>query len=311
MQSINGDALAAAGAEFQQLGRSTLRNTTQQTGQSSAAAVHGFSDRQQAWQSQYLKTTASDFNKLTSSSLADSTRQSLATHRQILQEVSGKMGSIYVRSTRDAQQRAVDKFQAALMAQVEQVMQGRADELAEQVTLNVHSHQNNLALAAQMPDFQASRVDGQKAILDSLVRRCPMLTVVSAIDASGHDTAMSASDHIVTASDLGNRAETAYFKIAIAAQPYIGLEEPPAGSAPILRIATPIERYRGRAVGVLSARLSLGDAWDILQAARIGETGFAYVVDSHGHYLLRRRTSGAMSAALGGHAAHDTGLLSK
>lgn len=286
LQTINGHALADAGAEFQRLGRGTLANSTKQTGDISAAAVHSFSNRQQVWQSQYLQSTASDFNKLTRESLTSSTKQSLSTHRQILKEVSGKMGSIYVRSTRDAQRRAVDKFQTALMAQIEEVMQGRADELAEQVTQNIHSHRNYLALTAQMPDFLAGHVDGQKAILDSLVRRYPMLTVVSALDSSGNETAMSASDHIVTASDLGNRASAEYFKTAMRDQPYIGLEEQIAGSAPVLRIATPIERYRGRAVGVLSARMSLEDAWDMVQAARIGESGFAYVVDAHGHYLL-------------------------
>jgi len=41
LQMINGDALTDAGAEFQRLGRDTLRNATKQTGDLSAAAVHG------------------------------------------------------------------------------------------------------------------------------------------------------------------------------------------------------------------------------------------------------------------------------
>ena len=75
LQTINSDAIADAGSEFQRLGRGTLRNSTKQTGDISAAAVHGFSDRQQTWQSQYLKSTADDFNKLTRASLADWSRK--------------------------------------------------------------------------------------------------------------------------------------------------------------------------------------------------------------------------------------------
>jgi C4-dicarboxylate-specific signal transduction histidine kinase len=293
MGTINTDALTGAGAAFQRLGRQTLRTSMQESSETSAQAVHGFSARQQVWQSQYLRSTAQDFNKLTRASLADSTNQSLRTHQQILKQVSEKMGSIYSRSTRDAQDRAVKRVETAMMTQIETVMQGRADELAEQVTQNIRSHQNYLALTAQMPDFLDGHVDGQKAILDALVRRYPMLTLVSAIDASGHETAMSASDHIVTASDLGDRSKTPYFQTAMKDEPYLGLEELPTGGAPILRIATPIEKYRGRAVGALTARMSLGDAWDLLQAARIGDTGFAYVTDPKGAYLLRPRQVGS------------------
>lgn len=293
MQSINAAALTEAGNQFQQLGRDTLRESTMQSSNISAQAVHGFSERQQAWQSQYLQSTARDFDTLTRASLADSTKQSLRTHQQILSQVSSRMGSIYTRSTRDAQERAVGRFQTALMTQIDKVMQDRVDELAEQVSQNIRSHQNYLALTAQMPDFLNGNVDGQKAILDALVRRYPMLTVVSAIDSTGHETAMSASDHIVTAADLGDRSRTPYFRAAIDDQPYIGLDELTPGAAPILRIAVPIEKYRGRAVGALSARMSLGDAWDLVQAARIGDSGFAYVTDQHGAYLLSpHRVSG-------------------
>lgn len=290
MQAINGDALTDAGAEFQRLGRRTIDNSTRQSGEISAAAVHAFSERQQVWQAQYLKSTAGEFNALTRSSLAGSTRQSLATHRQILQEVSGRMGSIYAQSTRDAQQRAVIRFQTALTAQIEQVMQDRADALAEQVAQNIQSHRNYLALTAQMPEFLSDDAEGQKAILDALVRRYPMLTVVSAVDANGQETAMSASDHIVTSTDLGNRANTDYFKTTMLDEPFVGIAPPSDDDpAPTLRIATPIERYRGRVVGALTARMKLDDAWDILQSARIGDSGFAYVVDNHGAYLLRPR----------------------
>jgi len=301
MAGINRGAMVDAGDEFRKLGRETIQRSSRQTADISAQAVHRFSGREQQMQSDYLRAAAAQSIKVTQASLADATLQSLQTHRLILHQVSGQMGAIVAQSTRDAEQHAVRRIENAMMSQIDAVMQERAEQLAQQVTENIRTHRNYLELTAQMPEFLARDASGQKAILDALVRRYPMFMAVSAIDSSGNETAMSASDRVVTSADLGNRRDTGYFKAGMQDEAFIAVETGTAGSqpdqgrnAPVLRLATPIERYRGRAVGVLTARLSLADAWDIVRSTRIGKTGFAYVVTSSGRSQLSAADQGGL-----------------
>ena len=169
-------------------------------------------------------------------------------------------------------------------------MRERARLLAQGAQSYLRTNQNYLALTAQMLNvYQGDRV-GEKAVLDALVRRLPMFTLVSVMDSSGRETAMSASDHAVTAADLGDHADTDYFRKAISDQTYIGLDSAPRfGRAPVLRLAVPVELYRGKVIGVLTARLSLEDLWDTIRNTRIGKDGYAYVAGPNGAPYLAER----------------------
>jgi C4-dicarboxylate-specific signal transduction histidine kinase len=131
---------------------------------------------------------------------------------------------------------------------------------------------------------------GQKAVLDALVRRFPMLSVVSVTNQNGDETVESAANRLVLASDLTNRANTPYFKSGINDETYVGVDNVVGdGTAPNLRIAVPLELYRGKAIGVLSASLSLDDLWDTIRSQRFGKHGFAYITDVRGRPLLAPR----------------------
>jgi signal transduction histidine kinase len=294
MANINRRATQDAGEQFQQLGRETIERSSREAADISTRAVHNFSAREQRLQSSYLKSAAAESITVTEATLSNSTRDSVHTHRRILDRVSRQMGSIVAQSTQQAQQRAVERIESAMMSEIDAVMEERAQELAQKVIDNIQIHQNYLALTAQMPEFANGDSAGQRAILDELIRRYPMFKEVAAVDASGHETAKSASDHIVTNADLRDCGSADYFKSAMKDKQTLAIDELPYERAPILRIATPIEELNGRPAGILTARVSLSDAWDELGATRIGDSGFAYVTDEIGHSLLSPPRAGEL-----------------
>jgi len=51
---------------------------------------------------------------------------------------------------------------------------------------------------------------------------------------------------------------------------------------PTMEIAVPVEEYKGKRVGVLSARVHLRYLWNLLPQIQIGKEGSTFVVDEKG-----------------------------
>jgi C4-dicarboxylate-specific signal transduction histidine kinase len=287
MEGINSAAVQSAGQEFQRLGQDTVRRSSSKTAEISFQASRAVSQQSEKNQSESLATTAREFSQVTQSSFDGAMHQSLATNRDVLNKVNTRMSLLFASSAHYTQARVADRVQSAILEQINTQMQERARQLAQFAGDDIHTYQDYLALTAQMLNLYDGDRVSQKAILDALVRRYPMLVTVSVLNKDGQETTLSASDHAVTAAELGNRVGTPYFQAAIQDRSYAGVEEVPRdGRAPILRLAVPIELYHGKAVGVLAARLSLDDLWDTLRNTRIGKNGFASVLDTHGAALL-------------------------
>ena len=56
-------------------------------------------------------------------------------------------------------------------------------------------------------------------------------------------------------------------------------------SEPHMTIAVPIERYAGRAIGVLQVQVNLKYVWDLISKLRVGTEGYAYVVARNGDLI--------------------------
>src|SRR5215475_752291 len=113
-----------------------------------------------------------------------------------------------------------------------------------------------------------------------------------------------------------------YFAVARSGRTYFGpVIFPSDAFEPRIRIAVPIEPFRGEVVGVLAAEVNVRYVWDVVQEIQVGRTGYAYVVSSTGtlvahpdlHQVLQRRDLSDLpqvAAALhdlGGQAG-DTGI---
>lgn len=287
MEHIHTAAVNEAGQGFQQLGRDTVRRSSRDMAATSYKATQSLSQKWQANQASSLDATSRGFTQLAKGSFAGAMRHSVATNEEILDQVSRQTQTLFEKSARDTQHRAAGRIEAAMLAQIEDRMEEHAHQLAQVVNDYIQYNQNYLTLTAQMPELLGTDSAGQKAVLDALVRRYPMFMVVSVINSSGQETAMSASDHVVTADDLGNRSTARYFQAAMRGDMYIGIDGLPQGmGAPILRMSVPIELYRGKVVGVLAARLSLADLWDTMRERHIGVGEAVSIRDENGNSLL-------------------------
>ena len=56
-------------------------------------------------------------------------------------------------------------------------------------------------------------------------------------------------------------------------------------SEPYMTIAVPIERYAGRAIGILQVQVNLKYVWDLLSKLRVGTEGYAYAVARNGDLI--------------------------
>ena len=52
-----------------------------------------------------------------------------------------------------------------------------------------------------------------------------------------------------------------------------------------MTIAVPIERYAGRAIGMLQVQVNLKYVWDLVSKLRVGTEGYAYAVARNGDLI--------------------------
>ena len=292
IENINGEAVNHTSHEFQELGRQAVRRSSTETQRISIAAVKSVSNKIQEIQASSLEATADAFSVTTRRSLDDALRQSIATNEATLATVRDKMTFLFERSSQLTAQRAAGRVEAAMLRIIETEMQERAEHLTGRASGQIKNAPRYLGLTAQAPEMRNGDMEGQRLILDSLVRRFPEFTEVSVLDHTGKETASSASDHVVSPRNYGMRASEKYFKRAMKGEEYIAQDGLPfTHDAPTLRIAVPIEAYRGKIVGVLAAQYSLEAMWDSIRGMRVGRGGFAYVMDQAGKPLLPPRRS--------------------
>lgn len=56
-------------------------------------------------------------------------------------------------------------------------------------------------------------------------------------------------------------------------------------SEPYMTIAVPLERYAGRLIGVLQVQVNLKYVWDLVSKLKVGNNGYAYVIDRKGDLI--------------------------
>lgn len=301
MEGINGSTVKEASRAFRQMEDNSIQKHDRQYQAITANAIRGMSDKIAKEQSASLSETARDLSRLTRDNFDTAMRQSLETNKGTLESVTSTMKSLFARSAQDARAKASGNVEKAMLTLNDTLMQERATLLAQTVSEHISDAISFLVLAAQVPCMSSGDVGGQKATLDSMMRRYPQFRRLTVLDTAGRETAKSDADVAVTVTDLGAHPTAAFFTTAIHDRNYLAPDDRHTdGGAPSLQIAVPIEIYRGKAVAVLEARLSLDELWDAIRAARVGRQGFAYVLDQSGKTVLapRRSLEGAIHCAV-------------
>jgi len=117
-----------------------------------------------------------------------------------------------------------------------------------------------------------------------LQRQVPAITALTQLDGKGHEQiVVSRLSMDVVGSDVDRSADPAFIGVQ-AKKLYIGPLYFRRGKEPYVTMAID----HGRRSGVTVAEINVGLVWDMIKAIKVGETGYAYIVDGTGRLIADR-----------------------
>jgi signal transduction histidine kinase/HAMP domain-containing protein len=176
-------------------------------------------------------------------------------------------------------------------------------QMAEIAALRIRDYIEDVAhalrLAAAPRRMEGNRIADEYVMeLRNLIRSVPSIRDVFAMGLDGREQFRVSRIGPSIANTQVDHTKDAFFSAARAGETYFGPVIFPADSfEPRIMIAVPIEPFRGEVVGVLAAEVNVRYVWDVVQAIRIGDSGYAYVVSAAGvlvahpdlHLVLQRK----------------------
>jgi signal transduction histidine kinase len=176
-------------------------------------------------------------------------------------------------------------------------------QMAELAALRIRNYIEDVAravnLAAHPRSLTRGRVgDDYNTDLRELLKNVPAIRNVVALDPDGHEALRQSRIGRSVPNAAEDHSASEYFTVARSGKLFFGpVIFPPDSFEPRIVIAAPIEPFVGEVVGVLAAEVNVRYVWDVVQEIQVGESGYAYVVDSAGslvahpdlHLVLQRK----------------------
>ncbi len=183
----------------------------------------------------------------------------------------------------------VAKVEAAVLTQTANQVQGFvANGILAQTTVEIPYGAGNI--------FATSSLPAQQYVLRQSLGMLPYLESEAYVNLAGQETAAADRGHMdgVASSSLANVASSPAFQAAKAGNDYLG----PVSYAgqpvePLVTFASPVTDNQGETIGAIVGTASLAPLQQIVAAARIGESGYVYLVDQHGAIIAGGGTAGA------------------
>lgn len=178
----------------------------------------------------------------------------------------------------------------ALVSQIFTVQQQQAialqHEVASRASTQVRAFilqlESDLSSIVKVRGLKGLTLDQQKGLLSELLSSRNAFDRIFLLDANGQEQAGVARTGIITAADLGSRAEADEFKIPVAStKVYYGpVRSSDKTGEPLMTIAVPIIDLRsGLAEGVLVADVRFKPIQDLISGVAAGDQGSIYMVD--------------------------------
>jgi len=133
--------------------------------------------------------------------------------------------------------------------------------------------------------------------LRRLLAIAPAITEAVAIDSDGISrVTVSRLSRVLPGDEKINSALAALqpapaLQLAKEGKSYFGPVNFHRDSEPYVTIAVPIERYVGRAIGILQVQVNLKYVWDLVSKLKVGTEGYAYVVVPNGDLIAHPNLS--------------------
>lgn len=157
----------------------------------------------------------------------------------------------------------------------------QAEAVAASITEFIKAIQDQMAWSTLLPwdtsTFKDWRFDAVR-----LLREAPAVSEVAQLDASGHELFRVSRQAMDVVANHQNDAHDPFFVEAMAHKVYYGPVYFVGGSEPFMTLAMAGDRPE---YGVIEAQVNLKFIWDVVSKVKVGQRGYAYVVDDQGRLI--------------------------
>jgi len=172
-------------------------------------------------------------------------------------------------------------------AQEHEILQ-RQVEVAKRTALTIshllESPRDQLLLLSNAGDF--SSPEGRQRAANDVLKANRGIESVVIVGTDGRELLHNDRYEVFDEDELRNVRDSAYFGVTQSGQTYIGPVTFSRFREPVVEMAVPLRDVRNNNVwGALAARFNLKVMWDVLAHTDVGNTGYAYVIDSKGRLI--------------------------
>jgi PAS domain S-box-containing protein len=173
-------------------------------------------------------------------------------------------------------------FQENLKKSVIEIEKDKAQMVVEKTRAFFEKVKSNLVSLSKDEDFRKNNSSHVQVYFKNFLRQNDYFVELTLLNEKGMETVKVSKYKGVGPFELKDRSRTEMFRMASKGRTYYGDFYITTDIMPTMVIAVPVDEYKGKPTGVLSAKIHLQSLWNVVSETRIGEKGFAYVVDSDG-----------------------------
>jgi len=184
----------------------------------------------------------------------------------------------------------IQVYQKDLKRSVIEIEEAKANIVVERTESFFEKVTSTLLFLAKDENFRKISPSHTKGHLENLLYQNDYLVELTMLDGKGQEIIKVSKYKVVSPSDLRDQSKSEMFQAASRGQTYYGDVRISGDEVPLITIGVPVEEYKGKSIGILSAQIHLQCLWDIVSRIKIGEKGIVYVVDKEGTLIAHPET---------------------
>jgi signal transduction histidine kinase len=172
---------------------------------------------------------------------------------------------------------------------------------ADQIETFIARRIDELIAATELGRFWREHIEGQKDVLQRLLKLAPTVQEVALADQEGQVIVRLSRTRVYTDLAPASIVGEERFRRAIQGQIYVGDVYQAPTAEPMVSVAVPVKVTAFEVRGVLTAEINLKTLWDPIAHITVGQSGSAFVVDRDGRLIAHQDYSKVLLGLRMGH----------